>query len=184
MLVVLIQGVWSVDLMTSVSRGYQRTHGAPTKSCCPPSLIGPHPASQCYMVRRERETHSLTQSLALSHTDTFDLASVQFTAQVANVCVECCFINGSTAQGCHAEQRNFKSIVVRTFNASRLNGSLTTGTQCFDSNQGEYTMVVYDINSDSTLSDDPYTSSLVIVPTPPLPTSTVVPTPNITGNIN
>ena len=73
---------------------------------------------------------------------------------------------------------------MRTFNASRLNGSLTTGTQCFDSSPGEYTMVVYDINSDSTLSDDPYTSSLVIVPTPPLPTSTVVPSPNITGNIN
>ena len=128
--------------------------------------------SMLYGEERERLIHS---SLALSHTDTFDLASVQFTAQVANVCVECCFINGSRAQGCHTEQRNFKSIVMRTFNASRLNGSLTTGTQCFGSSPGEYTMVVYDINSDSTLSDDPYTSSLVIVPTPPLPTSTVVP---------
>ena len=128
------------------------------------------------MVRRERDSHTL--SLALSHTDTFDLDSVQFIAQVANVCVECCFINGSTAQGCYSEQRNFKSIVVRTFNASRLNGSLTTGRQCFSSDPGEYTVVVFDINSDSTLSEDPYTSSLIIVPSPP-PSSTRVPIPTI-----
>ena len=132
--------------------------------------------SQSMLYGEERELDSLTQSLALSHTDTFDLASVQFTVRINNICVTCCFINGSTAHGCHAEQQDSRSTVVRSFNASRVDGSLTTGRQCFDSDPGEYTVVVYDINYDSTLSDDPYTTSLVIVPTPPLPTSTAVPT--------
>ena len=123
-----------------------------------------------------RETHTLSQSLLFSHTDTFDLANVQFTDRVGSICVECCFINGSSALGCHSVQQNFRSKIVRTFNASRANGTLTTGTQCFDADPGEYTMIAYDINTDSTLSDDPYTSSLVIVPTPPPEPSSTVPT--------
>ena len=66
---------------------------------------------------------------------------------------------------------------MRTFNASRTNGTLTTGLQCFKADPGDYTMIAYYINADSTLSDDPYTSSqLVIVPTPPPEPSSTVPT--------
>ena len=166
-----------MGLMISVSRGYQRTLVAPTRSCCPLSLIEPHPVSQCSMVRGERD--SLTLSLALSHTDTFDLASVQFIDQAGSVCLQCCLINGSLAQGCHAEQRNFKNRIVRSFNASRNDGSLSTGRQCFESDPGEYTVVVYDINYDSTFGDEAYTSSLIIVSPPSstrIPIATIAPT--------
>ena len=84
------------------------------------------------------------------------------------------FVDGSSALGCHSVQRNFRSKIVRSFNASRIDGSLTTGLS-FEADPGEYTMIVYDINADSTLSDDPYTSSLVIVSTPP-PEHTTSPT--------
>ena len=119
------------------------------------------------MVSRETLTHSLNH-LLFSHTDTFDLANVQFNSSVRDrsICVECCFIDGSSALGCHSVQRNFRNKVVRSFNASRVNESLTTGLQCFEADPGAYTMIAYDINADSTLSDEPYTTTLQIVSTP------------------
>ena len=100
---------------------------------------------------------------SVTYLATYDVQHVKLRDRGGNLSIQCVFASGSQAQGCHVEIRN-SSIEV---NITRSGRPLSvTGLA-----QGSYEVLIYDWESDGSLSSTPSYTAHTNVSGPALPTS-------------